>query len=151
MIRNEEWKIIKQNLEMFTFLKVYNNENHIRLGSAKFLESGKKFFRGYSFQNIPKFLKIFHLLRPFYVQLISITFSKFYSDILNVEKLLYGLIQEIAGPFIIDIIENDKMRAYSPLLNLPIRTYSIYWQGWQIPISQRMISVFKVYLKFNFI
>lgn len=118
----------------------------MRLGSAKFLENGKKFFRGYAFQDIPKFLRIFHLLRPFHIQQISISFVRCHSDMNYVEAMLYGLIQEIAGPFIINVIENETLRGYSPQHNLPTRTYNIYWQGWNVPISYYMMNRFQVFL-----
>lgn len=144
-----DWEQIKRNAETFTFLKFYLGDR-IRLGSAKFVESSKTLYRGYSFQNIPKFLNIFHILRPYYIQRISVSFARCHSDMNYVEMMLYELIQEIAGPFIINILENEKMRACCPKSNLPIRTYSIFWQGWHIPISHQMFKIFQVILNPSF-
>ncbi|KAI1725737.1 hypothetical protein DdX_02413 [Ditylenchus destructor] len=59
----------------------------------------------------------------------------------EVEEELYSLIQEIAGPLVVNIREVHKLRKKSEN-KLNNRLYHIFWQGWQIPLSKEMFDMF---------
>ncbi|KAI1732234.1 hypothetical protein Ddc_01090 [Ditylenchus destructor] len=130
--------------EIFTFMKAYNYQpdTKMRLGSAKFLECSNISIRGLRFQNIPKFLQTYHTYRPWYKQELGLQYALSFSENMEeVEEELYSLIQELAGPFVVNIREVQKQRKKSEI-NLNNRQYHIFWQGWQIPLSKEMFDTF---------
>uniref|UniRef100_A0A915DQ18 Uncharacterized protein n=1 Tax=Ditylenchus dipsaci TaxID=166011 RepID=A0A915DQ18_9BILA len=132
----------REDSETFTLVKAYHLDVRLRLDFAKFMEGANQMYRGYEFRNMPKFLCTYHVYRPIFKRDISISFGhnlRNYMD--RIEPMLFTLIREICGAFVVNIKENVALRTEEP--NKPLnRIYQVYFQGWQIPISKMMCKTF---------
>ncbi|VDN01207.1 unnamed protein product [Thelazia callipaeda] len=85
-----------------------------------------------------------HEFRPFFKRDLSVLYLN--SDkVLELEKILFSLIEELCGFCLIGF--NEVICLRTTYLGKPNRIYRLVWQSWSIPLSRNLCNVFHEEMK----